>query len=336
MVIALRIRIQYVYNIFSLFTCSDVNATTCCPNSQYCVINTDNTPGCCAIGSNCGITCGSSAYICQSTATVSGTQSVVQACCPRSCPTTSQYKCASAYGGGCCSFGFMCTTNKQCVSSNAATTSNPLVSIVPSGCTTNQYACATSLGGGCCDNGLACTVSNNINYCAATTGTAVKTRTGPGGIIATEVPASSGGGGLSTGAKAGIGAGIGVGALVTIGILIWFVMIHRRNNKMAEAANSAPAMSQGGGSSKPGGSKRPSQGRQASDYFGPSAAAGPFTEDQISTATSPIAVRGGPGGPHSPGDIASPVEIDSQGHSQQPSPGFEYMKTPTAKPVELP
>ncbi|KAF4628195.1 hypothetical protein G7Y89_g9958 [Cudoniella acicularis] len=176
-----------------------------------------------------------------------------------------------------------------------------------------------------------------INYCAATVGTAVVTRTGAGGII-TEVPSSSGGGGLSTGAKAGIGTGIAGGLLIAIGLMIWFIVIHRRNSKTSQAM-SAPAVSQnGGGSSKPGGQKRPSQGRQPSDYFGPSAAAGPFTEDHISTATTPNTNRGGvPAVPETPGDIASPVEIDSRNHSEVPSPGnFEYLKTPVEHPIELP
>jgi len=322
-------------------SCLDVNATVCCPNTQYCIISTDYTPKCCDIGSDCSSenNCDTAHYQCSSTTTISGTATVTAACCPRSCPSVSQFKCASAYGGGCCPFGFACESGNGCSSTVAPTTSNAaVVSEIPSGCTTSQIACATSLGGGCCNVGLACTVVDNTNYCASASSSAM--RTGPDGILASGVSESSKPSGLSTGAKAGIGAGVAVIALIVIGALGWFCVVHRRREKArSQHESSAPALSQVSGSKTDG--SRPSPGRRlASDYLGPAAKAGPFTESPTSPGSSPGANRGVPISPHSPGDIAAPVEIDSRDHSNVTSPGYtsmdEYMKAPHENAHELP
>jgi len=90
------------------------------------------------------------------------------------------------------------------------------------------------------------------------------------------------------------------------------------------------------------GTKRPSNGKSGSDYFGPTAAHGPFTEPHDSAATSPGAYRGVPVSPQGPADITVPVEIDSRssrGHSNVTTPqAFEYVKGPgtTVEPVEMP
>lgn len=311
----------------------DVGATVCCDNSEYCIIGLKG-PSCCAIGSDCSndTPCNSLSYFCSGTATFTvGTAEATGSCCARSCTNTSAYKCAATYGGGCCSFNSQCGSNNACVPVSTST-SAPIVSEVPSGCTTNQILCPTSLGGGCCDNTLTCTVLANTNYCAAPAGTAV--RTGTNGILETSVPQGSSG--LSTGAKAGIGAGLGVAALVVVGLLLWFCVLHRRQARLSQASGSdpGPAMSQASGSAAP---KAPNQ--QAADYFGPAAIAGPFTSDHTSAVTSPGTDRGVPVSPQSPGDIQVPVEIDSRGHSNATSPGnFEYLKSPgvTEHPVELP
>jgi len=160
-------------------------------------------------------------------------------------------------------------------------------------------------------------------------------RTGPDGIYASNVSQGSSGGGLSSGAKAGIGAGVAVGALVVIGGLLWFCMAQRRRAKQGETegSDSVPAMSQDGSKVS-----RPSNGRQTLDYFGPTAAAGPFSGDHLVSPASPGAnSRGVPLTPQSPGDIAVPVEIDSRDHSNVTSPGVEYKSpTITTEPVELP
>ncbi|TVY31153.1 hypothetical protein LHYA1_G000160 [Lachnellula hyalina] len=323
--------------------CVEVNQTdACCPNSQYCIINTTGSVGCCAIGSNCGIECGSSAYICTTTVTNSGTATPTQACCPRKCTGTSQFPCASSLGGGCCPYGWMCQTGaNQCVST-AAPTSDPVVSVstIPSGCSAaNQFSCASSLGGGCCGLGQQCVTSGTGNFCSAT-GSAMLTRTGSGGLIATAVPKPSEGKGLSTGAKAGIGVGVSLGALLIISTVMWFFLVHRHRARQSEGAFGPPAMSQSSGGMNGGPVRRPSPGRgQPSDYFGPAAESGPFTEDQHSAAMSPGSNRGVPTLPQSPNDIAAPVEIDSRSQSNVTTSGvFNYQKKegPSNPAIELP
>jgi hypothetical protein len=173
---------------------------------------------------------------------------------------------------------------------------------------------------------------SNTNYCAEPTGTAI--RTGPDGILASNVSQSSSGGGLSSGAKVGIGAGVAVVVLIVLGGLLGFCMAQRRRAKLREAdgSDSVPAMSQDGSKVT-----RPSAGRQASDYFGPTAADGPFSGDHLVSPISPGINRGVPLTPQNPGDITVPVEIDSRDHSNVTSPG-EYVKAPdvTTELAELP
>ncbi|KAE8452764.1 hypothetical protein EG329_013036 [Mollisiaceae sp. DMI_Dod_QoI] len=309
-------------------SCLDIDAGDfCCLDTQYCIV-TNNAPACCFIGSTCGNLCDPNHFECNGTTTVSGTATVTSSCCPRTCTSTSQYLCASAFGGHCCSYNSDCAANSQCLPT-ATSSSNAVTTGASNACPTSQSACANSLGGGCCSVGQACTVVDNTNYCASNT--ALATRTGPHGILATASSPSSSSG-LSTGAKAGIGAGVAVGALVVLSAFLWFCLGQRRR---ARQAASVPAMSQGSES----GTKQPSAGQQGSDYFGPPATVGPFTEHH---ATSPGADRGVPVSPQSPGDITVPVEIgsnDSRGHSNVTTPGaFEYVKAPgtTEDPVELP
>lgn len=189
---------------------------------------------------------------------------------------------------------------------------------------------------------MSCTVVDNTNYCASAASSAI--RTGPEGIVAsgvseTETSKSSG---LSTGAKAGIGVGVALGACVLVGALLWFCVVHRRNAraKMSQHESSAPALSQVSGSKAD--TNRPNPGpRSRSDYFGPSAKAGPFTDDMTSFGASPGAnSRGVPLSPDSPVDISAAVEIDSRDYSNVTSPGYinEYMKgtSATGFPIELP
>ncbi len=293
-------------------------ATSCCSNSQYCIIGSDFSASCCAIGSNCGNLCDSSHYQCPSSTTFNGTATVAAACCSRGCPSTSAYKCASAYGGGCCSYDSSCASSGECISTVQASTSTSVAAVVtevPSGCTTSQITCASSLGGGCCNVGLSCTVLSNINYCAANTMMATRTR--GDGTTASSLADTGSSGGLSSGAKAGIGAGVAVVALLAIGGLLMFCMAKRRNAaKSRQDSGFAPNMSQTSASA--GGRKR-----HPSDYFGPAAAVGPYTEDPYSPMSphSPGRNMGVPVQPHGPGDIAVPVEIDSRTTSNLPSPG---------------
>lgn len=79
---------------------------------------------------------------------------------------------------------------------------------------------------------------------------------------------------------------------------------------------------------------------QPSDYFGPTATAGPFTEegvhDYTTQATSPgyVTAQGSPyergvaATPQSPGDIVTPVEIDSKEQSNVNTPS-QFINTAT-------
>lgn len=301
------------------------------------MIDTAYALKCCAIGSNCGISaCDAASYICAATITSSGTATVTASCCARSCPTTSQFLCAASLGGQCCGYGEVCASGSRCVP--ATTVAKPGVgSLGTSGCTTNQFACPTAEGGGCCDVGAGCTMVDNVNYCAASTGMA--TRTGINGILATAAVEESSAG-LSTGAKAGIGAGVAIGTCLAVGIFLWFCLAHRRRSRISQHSDTAPGADMSQGSET--GIARPIQGRQAADYFGPAATPGPFSE--ASSPTSPLSARSvgvnrGVGIAQSPGDITTPVEIDSRDHSNVTSPGlFEYTKGPvvTIYPVEMP
>jgi hypothetical protein len=253
----------------------DVNSSSCCPDSQYCIIGLDLTAQCCDLGSNCGITaCAASQYLCETPTTISGTATVASACCGRSCPISTAFKCPHADGGGCCSYGSSCGPGGSCLSSAtpAASSNNAVVSEVPSGCTTSQIACASSLGGGCCGVSSACNVIDNSYFCVAATQTAA--RTGVNGYLASGALETSNSGGLSPGAKAGIGAGIAALFIVVASVLLWFCCIHRRNARNSTLATSVPATSQVSGSGTPKPRANLVRQQTAADYFGPLATAG--------------------------------------------------------------
>lgn len=63
-------------------------------------------------------------------------------------------------------------------------------------------------------------------------------------------------------------------------------------------------------------SRRSAEWRLTSDYFGPSARPGPFTDGSVSPGSLAGTNRGVPLSPHSPGDIATPVDTDL---SQEPN-----------------
>lgn len=182
---------------------------------------------------------------------------------------------------------------------------------------------------------------DDTNYCASAASSAM--RTGTNGTLPSGISESASSSGLSAGAKAGIGAGVALGACIVLGGLLWFCVVHRRRARATRGQHEsrAPALSQVSGSKPDEKMSRPSEGRRfTSDYFGPYGRAGPFTDDVMSTGTSPGAERGVPLSPDTPGDIASAVEIDSRDHSNVTSPGCidEYMKGPAATeyPIELP
>ncbi|KJR80500.1 uncharacterized protein SPSK_05114 [Sporothrix schenckii 1099-18] len=222
---------------------------------------------CCSIGLTCGSPCNETQYECNATTTktltqtktdlvVSGTAtlpltnpatnvvtgantvitkittvitttSVYSACCARRCQGTSQFQCASSFGGGCCNYDQTCASNSQCFSTSqppsrtqtgaTATDTSGLVSALPSGCTTSQIACPQSLGGGCCALGHTCTVVSSTIFCASATGATTS------GLTTTDTSSKS----LSAGAKAGIAVGAVIGAAALAGAAAWACVRHR-------------------------------------------------------------------------------------------------------------
>lgn len=203
-------------------------------------------------------------------------------------------------------------------------------------CPTAQSVCAVEQGGGCCSVGWGCTAISSTNYCASASESAF--RTGPNNSQSTDIlPSSSRKGGLSSAAKAGIGGGIAVLALAIIGGVIYFCIMQRRRARTVveeSESDNVLAVSQVSGPGRPNPVRR-----QTADYFGPDAKTGPYT-DTYSPEGSPGLQRGVPVSPHSPGDIALPVEIDSISHSSVTTPnGFGHLKkspTVTEYPIEVP
>ncbi|KAK2038354.1 hypothetical protein LZ31DRAFT_479040 [Colletotrichum somersetense] len=303
-------------------SCVDIGfPETCCANTNYCYVKPDNRPWCCPVGSNCDSNCAATAYQCPTTVTrtvsetvATGgavvTTSVSSACCGRTCPSTSAFRCESRFGGGCCSYGQTCVSGGGCVRAVTPTTSaTALLTPVDPGCTaTTQHACAD---GGCCDRLWDCVVVSGTAACS------------PGRPTATDVRiVDDASDGLSTGAKAGIGVGVSVVGCALVVLSAWFCLFRRRRRGTATASErpgrSARAMSEVTSSSRPtmwrGGTQ---------DYFGPDAVAGPYTETETvasggaaaaaAATTTPGRERGVPLQAHSPSDVVAPVEMDSAG-----------------------
>lgn len=315
---------------------------SCCDNDSYCYIDSSFQPRCCPIGSNCpgNSRCSSDSYYCTRAVTQSGTMTTVDGCCGRLCPQTSQYLCAISLGGNCCPYDSECRVSGNCVSTVTPTfSSSPLLSPVPSGCTTSQFQCAD--GNGCCDDWQHCTQVSGTGYCADGNPT-------NSAAAFTASPASSTGG-LTAGAKAGIAVGVVVGAGLLVGALAWLCVSKRRHQRSlsppsasgADVGQPAPrtdasvaevdaerlgpvrrsaVRSRGGGVTR--------------DYFGPDAIPGPFTETgDPKRVTSPGPGRAVPSQPHQPGDIATPVEIDSQSKATT-SPVVRSSPSDEANPAE--
>lgn len=326
----------------------------CCDNALYCYLDPNWNAQCCAIGSNCNSNCNATQVQCNVTSTVTlapvapataslTTTSVSLACCQRKCTATSAYLCADEFGGGCCDYAATCVTS-SCLFPATTSAPPPLVTAVPSGCTTGQFSCAASQGGGCCNSGSACTVTQNGLFCVPTAG-------------ANATFTDSSGGGLSSGAKAGIGAGVAVAVVVVAGLVLWFWISRRRAARkeaaLQAAAAAAAAAGENGTEDSPHiygigngramseatyeGRFRPSPFRGQSEYSGPDAVAGPYTDEENmspgggngahrrgtgagGSSFSQHSLRGATGVvgvglgdvPENPGDIRVPVEIDSR------------------------
>ncbi|KAK1654674.1 hypothetical protein BDP81DRAFT_445437 [Colletotrichum phormii] len=306
-------------------SCVDIgHPETCCGNTNYCYVKPDNTPWCCPLGSNCDSNCAATAYQCPTTITVTATVSQTRsassasaaallttslstssACCGRTCPSPSAFRCESQFGGGCCSYGQTCVSNRGCVStlsaptSSSAATGGGLKPADPRCAATTQHACDDGRDG-CCDNLMHCTVVGGTAGCAAGNPTAT------GDVGYTTVPDGGAGGGLSAGAKAGIGVGVAVVGCALAGVLAWFCFVRRRRGRGTVTGTATMSERSGGRSRGAGGgagvfgvgSERPSRGVRAlsdvtsgsrpngpsrgatQDYFGPDAVAGPYTETE--------------------------------------------------------
>ncbi|KAK0635558.1 hypothetical protein B0T17DRAFT_503079 [Bombardia bombarda] len=279
--------------------CDDLGVAgngVCCPDTQYCIINTENlsTVKCCAIGSDCDSPCSANRYECVQTSTLTASGTV----------TTST-------STGCC---------PRCISTVTPSTATTIVSAIPSGCTTSQFECPVSLGGGCCAVTQSCTQINSTAHCAEAT----ITPTGTGVTVVTTDT------GLSAGAKAGISVGVIVICGLIIGAVTWWCIRKRKGRSVAPSSSYRPrptvgAVVGGGREMSEATSDVVSRGGplpgMVHDYFGPEAAFGPYSETQIpSNGTTPGGDRdrGVPIRPHDPSDIAVPVEIDSRVKTDQP------------------
>jgi predicted lipid-binding transport protein (Tim44 family) len=125
--------------------------------------------------------------------------------------------------------------------------------------------------------------------------------------------------GLSSGAKAGIGVGIGLFACLVIAGLLWFCMRRRKAARQAQTSSQQSESVSGGPSRGMSQTPRNRRSPGVSDYFGPAAVAGPYTDHESPGNTR---FTGVPVSPDNPNDIVPAVEIgNSKEHSNVTSPG---------------
>ncbi len=170
------------------------------------------------------------------------------------------------------------------------------------------YLCPAALGGNCCPYGSECRADGNCvapisSSSTTTTATTTGTSTTPvsptvycpsgrcvGTTAAEPPPPPSGGGGLSAGTQTGIAVTVVAGTGVIVGMLWWLWILRRRT----KARGAAPRAGTTGVSEVPG-----DDVPEAAGCFG------------IGAAVPSFAARPVPSQPNAPGDIQSPVEIDS-------------------------
>lgn len=212
--------------------------------------------------------------------TVSMSVVTIASCCPRACIATLAFRCGQEMGGGCCSFGSTCVAGGSCASTITNTPE------------TTTFAPVITTAG-------------------------AATKIGEGGL-STETANTSArrGRGLSIGAKVGIGVSVAGLALLILGLVLYFCVAKRRAFRLQKNSGdrriSAPTMSQSSNSAA-------GAGKHLSGYFGPVAAVGPFTDvsREDGSKEEMVAV---PLSPHTPNDIAVPVELDGETVSVLPSP----------------
>ncbi|KAM3452367.1 hypothetical protein NHJ6243_009394 [Beauveria neobassiana] len=212
----------------------------------------------------------------------------------------------------CCPLGSNCVADSPCNSKSyyctrtATSTALPLPSVAGNAtetgccgrrCPQPQYfLCPADLGGNCCPYGAECRADGSCvapvtltmtttTTSTLTTNTTLPTVQCPSGACATN---AAGGGGLSPTTKAGIAVTVVASTGVVVGALTWLWLLRKKRAK-ARAAARAISVSEvpGDGVGEPRG------------YFDDAAVG------------APGAARAVPSQPNTPGDITSPVEIDS-------------------------
>lgn len=214
--------------------CSDINSTSCCPNTEYCIVNeTSFEPLCCPLGSTCGQSCSTASYYSKiaTTTTISREPTVetVFACVGRKCIDTN-YLCAESFGGGCCPYGANCASGGNCLvpsTSSSSSAMSTIVTEIPPGCSIQGQTYCT-LGGGCCNSGYTCTQVSSEAQCAPAQSTSTSTVSAP---TASGVTVEHTSRGLSTGAKAGIAIGVIVAAALITGALTWLFIRRRASSR---------------------------------------------------------------------------------------------------------
>lgn len=247
----------------------------------------------------------------------------------------------------CCPLGSNCVADSQCNSESyycartvAATlqASAAVANATETGCCgrscpqARYFLCPTALGGNCCPYGSECRADGNCVASASsptitTTGTASGSPTVlcPRGSCAGTATPRGGGGELSSTTRTGIAVTVVAGTGVVVGMLVWLWMTRRRRSKARAAAATTTTASreESSVSEVPGGGVTETAG-----YFGIGGAAMPSG-----------AARAVPSQPDTPGDIASPVEIDSaavQGEEAPPRAEGVQMVEERGEVYELP
>ncbi|ROV96827.1 hypothetical protein VMCG_07923 [Cytospora schulzeri] len=235
--------------------CSDINSTSCCPNTDYCIVNeTTYEPFCCPLGSTCGQSCHTDAYYSKITTTTTKsskpTVETVFACVGRKCINTN-YLCAESFGGGCCPYDADCASGGNCLVPSTSSSSlaiSTIVSEIPAGCSIQGQTSCTIGGGGCCDSGYTCTQVSSQAMCARASSTSTTTFVTPTASGVTVEHTSQG---LSTGAKAGIAVGVIVAAALITGALTWLFIRRRASGRSTTTGQEMRSGIGGGGPDGP-------------------------------------------------------------------------------------
>ncbi|KAJ3476016.1 hypothetical protein NLG97_g9266 [Lecanicillium saksenae] len=211
----------------------------------------------------------------------------------------------------CCPLGSNCVADSKCNSKSyycTRTTTRTLIASILSNATetgccgrrcpqSQYYLCPAELGGNCCPYGAACRADGNCVAPGPTTTTisTMSPSVSPASTCLTGectgvVVAVQPSGGLSTTTKACIAAIVVGGTGIAAGALTWLWLLKKKRRLQERRGISSLEESPV--------SEVPGDDVAATEYFGIGAAL-------------PVAERAVPSQPQTPGDITSPVEIDS-------------------------